>query len=163
MIQLIEKIFGFNKFLKVDCSYLGDVAFSVYHGGYWVKLYNGEFTYFGGEMKSIESKPEEIFIRLSNEFSDGLSGQNLWYKMPFEDLKERKSFCIGDESFEKMCEAARWVKFVDLFLVNPSEHPDDIDGPEPCEAEVRVERSALNFVDEDENFDYHNTPPNSDG
>ncbi|KAG5404679.1 hypothetical protein IGI04_010798 [Brassica rapa subsp. trilocularis] len=32
-------------------SYLGDVAFSVYHGEYWVKLYNGEFTYFGGEMK----------------------------------------------------------------------------------------------------------------
>ncbi|KAG2268289.1 hypothetical protein Bca52824_062844 [Brassica carinata] len=97
-------------------SYLGDVAFSVYHGGYWVKLYNGEFTYFGGEMKSIESKPEEIFIRLSNEFSDGLSGQNLWYKMPFEDLKERKSFALGMRVLRKF---------------NPSEHPDDIDGPEP--------------------------------
>ncbi|RID45748.1 hypothetical protein BRARA_I02450 [Brassica rapa] len=146
-------------------SYTGDITFNVYHGGYWVKMHDRELAYVhGGEMKVVECKPEEILTVISDE----LCGHRLWYKMPSEDNKERKSLVNGDlsledVSFEKMCLASKWSRAVDLFLVNNTEHPDDVDCPEPCEEQMRAERNVSNFVDEDEQFDYHNTPPNSDG
>ncbi|XP_010451589.1 PREDICTED: uncharacterized protein LOC104733732 [Camelina sativa] len=61
-----------------------------------------------------------------------------------------------------MCDAAIWVGVVDIFMVKSSEHPHDVEITEPCDAEIRVERNVASFLDEDPNFDYHDTPPNSD-
>ncbi|KAG7556730.1 hypothetical protein ISN44_As11g027270 [Arabidopsis suecica] len=118
-----------------------DVAtFSVYYGGNWVTSEDEKDAYI----------------------SEAFYGKKVSYNYPYEDNKERKLLCERDSSFKKMCDGARWVKFVNVYLVD-SEGDEEI-GAEPCEEELRVERNVANFIDEDddEQFDYHNTPPNSD-
>lgn len=83
--------------------------------------------------------------------------------MPFEYHKDRKSLTNGDDSFQNMCDAGRWTGFIDVFMVNTTEHPHDLEAHEPCEEEIRVERNVASFVDDDPDFDYHDTPPNSGG
>ncbi|XP_019082513.1 PREDICTED: uncharacterized protein LOC104704215 [Camelina sativa] len=139
------------------------VTFLVYFGGYWVKNHVGDVAYLNGKDIAIECKPEEFFIKLSAELGEGLYGQNMWYKYPFEEHNERKRLRSADLSFKRMCDAGRWTGVMNVFLVNSTEHPNDIESSEPCEEEIRVERNVASFVDEDEDFDYHNTPPNSDG
>ncbi|KAG7583128.1 hypothetical protein ISN44_As08g026620 [Arabidopsis suecica] len=95
-----------------------EVCFNVYHGGYWVKDYNGEFAYLNGEeMIRIECIPEDVFNRMSTELREGLYGQKIWYKLPYDDFKDRKSLSNEDVSFQKMCEAGKWTGFVDLYVV----------------------------------------------
>ncbi|XP_010463179.1 PREDICTED: uncharacterized protein LOC104743834 [Camelina sativa] len=139
------------------------VTFLVNFGGYWVKNHVGDVAYLNGKDIAIECKPEEFFIKLSAELGEGLYGQNMWYKYPFEEHNERKRLRSADLSFKRMCDAGRWTGVMNVFLVNSTEHPNDIESSEPCEEEIRVERNVASFVDEDEDFDYHNTPPNSDG
>ncbi|XP_010413083.1 PREDICTED: uncharacterized protein LOC104699476 [Camelina sativa] len=47
-------------------------------------------------------------------------------------------------------------------MVKSGEHPHEVEITEPCDAEIQVERNVASFVDEDPNFDYHDTPPNFD-
>lgn len=111
-------------------------------------------------MKKITCKPEELFI--VTEFTDGIYGQLMWYKLSFEDPKDRKSLSDGDESFENMCEAGRWTGMADMFLVNSTKHPHDVEVNERCVEEIRVKKNVASFIDEDLDFDYHNTPHNFD-
>mgnify|MGYP003362101782 CR=1 FL=1 len=60
-----------------------------------------------------------------------------------------------------MCEAGEWKGVVNLFLVNSVDHPEEEQVQELREEQIRVERNVDGFVDED--FDYHNMPPNFDG
>ncbi|KAG7627208.1 hypothetical protein ISN45_At03g035020 [Arabidopsis thaliana x Arabidopsis arenosa] len=139
-----------------------EVVFHVYHGGYWVKHYTGDLSYLDGhEMKSITCKLEEFFTVMSTEMSEELDGQKIWYKLPFEEAKQQKSLSNVDISFKNMCETGKWVGFLDVYLVNSIEHPHDMDVNDPFEEEIRVERNMASFVDEDPNFDYNDTPPNS--
>ena len=124
--------------------------------------YNGEVAYLDGEeVIQIECIPEEIFNRSSTELEEGLYVQKIWYRLPFEEHKDRKTLSNANMSFQKMCEAGRWTGYVDVFLVNSTEHPNDVVVQEPCDAELRVVRNVASFVDEDPYFDYHNTSPNS--
>ena len=139
------------------------VTFSASYGGYWVNNSAGDVGYIGGEVRNIECKPEDVFVMLSTEFGQEFYGQKVWYKLPFEDHRDRKLLISGDASFKRMCDAGRWVGVVNLFLVDTTEHPEDEEQFEPGREEIRVEENVAGFVDEDEDFDYHNTPPNSDG
>lgn len=123
-----------------------------------------EVAYMNGEVFTLEGNPEDLFTMLSPKLSDGLYDKKIWYKMPYEDGKDRKMLCNGDSIFMKMCEAARWTGFIDVFVVDTNNFPiDDVQQNELCEEDVRVERNAAAFGDEEESFDHHNTPPNSDG
>ncbi|XP_024004160.1 uncharacterized protein LOC112081609 [Eutrema salsugineum] len=139
-----------------DC----EVTFSVFSGGHWVKNHSGDISYIGGESRSIDCYPEAFFTTLSE---DEFAGQKVWYKMPFELLHQRKLLRNGEQSFHNMVEAAKWCGVVEIFMVNEVEHPVEEAFYEHAEEEIRVERNVAGFVDEDPNFDYHNTPPNSDG
>ncbi|CAH2060754.1 unnamed protein product [Thlaspi arvense] len=83
------------------------VMFSVNHGGYWVKNHVGDVGYISGEVVTFECNPEDFFSALQNELSDGegFYGHYMWYKLPFEDNKERKRLIGGDSKFQRMCEA----------------------------------------------------------
>ncbi|XP_048631449.1 uncharacterized protein LOC125606422 [Brassica napus] len=139
------------------------VTFNVKYGGYWVKNLAGDVGYIGGEVKTLEGKPEDLYVMLGTEFRHGLYGQSLWYKLPFEDHKDRKILGNEDPSFRRMCAAGRWTGVVNVFLVNTIEHPRDEEQEVAFDEDIRVERNVAGFVDEEEDFDYHNTPPNSDG
>lgn len=139
------------------------VTFSVNHGGYWVKNMAGDVSYIGGEVKTLEGKPEDLYVMLETDFGHGLDGHSLWYKLPFEDHKDRKILSNRDPSFRRMCDAGRWTGVVNVFLVNTIEHPCDEEQAVAFDEDIRVERNVAGFVDEEEDFDYHNTPPNSDG
>lgn len=54
-----------------------------------MKKRTGDVGYIGGDLKTIECKPEELFTFLSDEFWEGLYIQKLWYMLPFEDHKDR--------------------------------------------------------------------------
>lgn len=57
-------------------------------------------------MKTIECKPEELFISLLDEFGEGLYVQRLWYTLPFENHKDRKKLSyVRDDDFRTMCKA----------------------------------------------------------
>uniref|UniRef100_A0A0D3E584 SWIM-type domain-containing protein n=1 Tax=Brassica oleracea var. oleracea TaxID=109376 RepID=A0A0D3E584_BRAOL len=68
----------------------------------------------------------------------------------------------GDPMFLNMCEAGKWRGMINIFLVNTTEHCEVEEQVMPSEEEIRIENNVASFVDEDENFDHHNTPPNSD-
>lgn len=94
-------------------------------------------------MKTITCKPNELFIRLATALTEVIYGQLIWYKLPFEDHKDQKSLGNGDENFEKMCEAGRWLGMADVFLVNSIEHPHEVEFYEPCDEEIRVEKNVV--------------------
>ncbi|KAL0664015.1 hypothetical protein Bca4012_100852 [Brassica carinata] len=138
------------------------VKFSVKCGGYWVKNHRGDVGYIGGEVRTINCKPEELFNALAEEFGERLNVQRVWYKLPNEEHKDRKIMSNGDPMFLNMCEAGKWRGMINIFLVNTTEHCEVEEQVMPSEEEIRIENNVASFVDEDENFDHHNTPPNSD-
>ncbi|KAH0896634.1 hypothetical protein HID58_046202 [Brassica napus] len=84
------------------------VTFNVSFGGYWVKKRSGDVGYIGRDVKTIECKPEELFISLLDEFGEGLYVQRLWYTLPFENHKDRKKLSyVRDDDFRMMCKAVR--------------------------------------------------------
>ncbi|KAJ4876155.1 hypothetical protein Rs2_41173 [Raphanus sativus] len=102
------------------------VTFNISCGGYWVKKRTGDVGYIGGDVKTIECKPTELFTLLSYEFGEGLYINKLWYTLPFEDHKDRKKLSyVRDDAFKEMCEAGEWKGVVNLFLVNTVDHPED--------------------------------------
>ncbi|EOA31891.1 hypothetical protein CARUB_v10015119mg [Capsella rubella] len=145
---------------------MDDITFSVYHSGNWVISEEGDDAYVDGEVHVIECKPEDFFKTLRTELAEASYRKKVWYAFPFEENKERKEVCKMDHSFKKMCEGARWVWVINVFLIatEASEEDEEIDG-DICEEEQRIERSVADQLEEDdeEEFDYHNTPPNSDG
>ena len=138
------------------------VTFNVSFGRYWVKKRSGDVGYIGRDIKTIECKPEELFTSLLDEFGEGLYVQKLQYTLPFENHNDRKKLShVRDDDFRTMCEAGEWKGVVNLFLVNSVDHPEEEQVQELREEQIRVERNVDGFVDED--FDYHNMPPNFDG
>ncbi|XP_023637234.1 uncharacterized protein LOC17881223 isoform X2 [Capsella rubella] len=115
-------------------------------------------------MSTIECQPEVFFTVLGNQLSESFYGKKMSYSYSFEEGKDRKELNGGN--LLKMCEGARWVKVVNVWLVDSMEEDEEDAeiGGDLCEEELRVERDVSPFADEDEDedFDYHNTPPNSD-
>ena len=127
-----------------------------------MKNHRGDVGYIGGEVRTINCKPEELFNALAEEFGERLNVQRVWYKLPNEEHKDRKIMSNGDPMFLNMCEAGKWRGMINIFLVNTTEHCEVEEQVMPSEEEIRIENNVASFVDEDENFDHHNTPPNSD-
>lgn len=93
-----------------------DTLFSCYHGGHWIET-NGVIVYEGGEVLTIEGQAQELFPMLMANSSVNLYRQRVWYKLRYEELRERKELCNGDLNFQRMCSAAMWTKAVDVFMV----------------------------------------------
>ncbi|KAG7636201.1 Zinc finger SWIM-type [Arabidopsis thaliana x Arabidopsis arenosa] len=142
-----------------------EVRFTVYHSGHWVINENEDVAYMGGGVLSFECEHEELFTKLRNKLGDVMYWKKVSYTYPYEDSKDRRQLFEKDNSFKMMCDGGRCVRVLNVFLEESTENDDEeIDG-EPCEEELRVERNVAPFAEEDEDeeeFDYHNTPPNSD-
>ncbi|XP_013607728.1 PREDICTED: uncharacterized protein LOC106314401 [Brassica oleracea var. oleracea] len=98
--------------------------------------------------------------------------------MPYESLEELKIIFNGDQNFQRMCEAAVRTKMVDVFLEEDDVNDDASHANETvgdashatvggnrdkmCEEEARIEENIAGFVDEEEECNDEDTPPNSD-
>ncbi|CAA7035060.1 unnamed protein product [Microthlaspi erraticum] len=124
---------------------------------------------------------------LFQELPVNLYGQRIWYKLPFQDLKELRILCGEDtENFESMCEASKWTTLIEIYMEadegdNGNDAGDELNeerGSEQneergdngreeqhmCEEEETIVENLVSaFVNEEENDDYYQrTPPTSD-
>ncbi|XP_024013228.1 uncharacterized protein LOC112087550 [Eutrema salsugineum] len=160
------------------------ITFGCFYGGKF-EVVEGKDVYIGGGYRFVESRPSLLFTELMNQLPVSLYGQRVWYKVPFEELEDRKLLANGDGNFKKMCAAASYVNAIDIFVEpeliteevagddndNEESERDETDGDEPerdeavredrqFEEEARIERNLVNFVDEE--IDEYATPVCSD-
>ena len=60
--------------------------------------------------------PETLYTNMSESLGLTLFAQRIWYKLPFERFTETKVLYNGSDNFQRMCQAARWTKAIDIFL-----------------------------------------------
>ncbi|XP_024014814.1 uncharacterized protein LOC112088710 [Eutrema salsugineum] len=93
-----------------------EAVFQVYHNGkFKISIDNGT-SYVGGEVHTLISNPASLFVNLMESLIISLSGQRIWYKLPFEELADLKVLEDGTANFKKMCDAVFWTKAADVFL-----------------------------------------------
>ncbi|KFK36234.1 hypothetical protein AALP_AA4G095700 [Arabis alpina] len=162
-----------------------DIIFNTYHGGKFVTNERGAITYNGGETHVLETAPESLFTGMVSRLDVSFSSHRIWYKAPFEELKEAKIMYNGGDNFQRLCLVAIWTKMIQIYVevddvdmarenhgelvyVNQG-HKDETGNVIPpvseetqFEEEARIEAIVSQFVDEEEDGEDKNTPPCSD-
>ncbi|CAA7036715.1 unnamed protein product [Microthlaspi erraticum] len=92
---------------------IDDVSFIVNYGGKFQTLEDGNVVYNGGFGQDLVTPARSLF----QELPVNLYGQRIWYKLPFQDLKELRILCGEDtENFESMCEASKWTTLIEIYM-----------------------------------------------
>ncbi|XP_018444097.1 uncharacterized protein LOC108816034 [Raphanus sativus] len=151
------------------------VLFNCYYNGKW-RNSGKNLGYDGGDVKTIDCDPRELFVYLVDVLGVSLYEQRVWYKHLYESFENLKILCNGDENFQRMCEAAISTKMFEVFLEKDEDDDANSSGEAPqyenvitsdnggemCEEEARVENNLIGFVEEEEECNSEDTPPNSD-
>ncbi|CAA7058664.1 unnamed protein product [Microthlaspi erraticum] len=95
-------------------------------------------VYNGGSGHELLTQPRSLFQGLPVS----LYGQRIWYKLPFEDLKELRILCEGTENFERMCEAAKWTRMIEIYMEKDEDCEGDHGNEEGRNDDQNMERGA---------------------
>lgn len=96
-----------------------DITFMIYYDGKFENL-EGILSYVGGKVHHLETTPQCLFGGIISAGFVDMYGQRVWYKFPFEEFSDLKVLFDGGLNFQKMCEAAQYVKTLEIYL----EHED---------------------------------------
>lgn len=64
----------------------------------------------------LQTQAEFLFRGLMEDFPMPLYGQRIWYKLPYEKMKDLKILGNASDTFRLMCEAARCTNFVEIYM-----------------------------------------------
>lgn len=140
--------------------------------------------YGGGCYRVIQSRACDLFQELMSQLPISIYGKCVSFKLPYEQMEERRLLANGGRNFKRMCEASMWTTTIEIFVECETERAEaemeaneinathdnernDRDRYEyeresrpPCDEEARVERNVEDFVDEE--VDEFATPVGSD-
>lgn len=145
----------------------------------------------GGETHILHTQAEALFRGLHDDSPISMLGQRIWYKLPYDTMKHLEILIYGAGSFARMCEASKWTKYIEIFMehedMNGDEEDEDVSdeehnkegepvgqndeteedsiesGDREFEEDKRVEAAVGEIFDGEDNENYKNTPPCSDG
>lgn len=123
----------------------GDTKFQIRYGGKFLND-GGDVVYMRGETHILHTPAKALFRSLNNDFPMSLSGQRIWYKLPYDTMKHLEILVCGGESFARMCEASKWTKYIEIFMehedVNDDEQNEDVNDEEHNEEEEPVGQNS---------------------
>lgn len=120
-----------------------DVSFTIYYGGKFNTMADGTIVYNGGSGHELVTQARSLFQGLPVS----LYGQRVWYKLPFEDLKELRILCEGIDNFERMCDAAKWTRVVEIYMEKDEDYEGDHGNEEGRnDDQIDFRRMTIGFV-----------------
>ena len=92
------------------------VKVNCYHSGKF-KTVDGKLIYADGKVEVLEVDGVTIFEDVVFQMVHKTELGNMWYKLPYEDLEDRKSLSNNiDQGKKKLATGGCWMKEIDFYI-----------------------------------------------
>ncbi|XP_013589511.1 PREDICTED: uncharacterized protein LOC106297921 [Brassica oleracea var. oleracea] len=127
------------------------VKINCFHSGVFKYDEDGKLYYVDGFMDQFEVNGDEVFEEFLKIMVLKVSVGRMWYKLPYEDISEKKELLEnGEKNKKRMASNGRYYGELDVFIEKPETSEDDEVDAELQNDEVNGKEAARTELQNDE-------------
>ncbi|RIA04503.1 hypothetical protein BRARA_K01256, partial [Brassica rapa] len=127
------------------------VKINCFHSGVFKYDEDGKLNYVDGFMDQFEVNGDEVFEECLKIIVLKVSVGKMWYKLPYEDISEKKELLKnGEKNKKRMASNGRYYGELDVFIEKPETSEDDEVDAELQNDEVNGRETARTELQNDE-------------